>query len=151
MYGKMLWCHCGLVLASHNVLFTSVSHTNPWLFSLKTSATAQTKQIPPGLSWGCYSLIRVIWNLIYLPRQPGWRCVMCQDVLTDLSIAQTLVNNAVLKMRAILYQWDKSVQLDYTEMPTVPFWSLLFWCLIHVHKYVKRGLGHSIFRNVNKC
>lgn len=95
--------------------------------------------------------VTVIWNLIYLPRQPGWRCVMCQDVLTDLSIAQTLVNNAVLKMRAILYQWDKSVQLDYTEMPTVPFWSLLFWCLIHVHKYVKRGLGHSIFRNVNKC
>ncbi len=94
--------------------------------------------------------VTVIWNLIYLPRQPGWRCVMCQDVLTDLSIAQTLVNNAVLKMRYILYQWDRSDHLDYTEMPTVPFWSVLFWCLILVHKYVKHGLWHSVFRNVNK-
>ncbi len=147
----MLWFHSGLIPASHNLLFTSVSLTHPWPFSLKTSATTQTKQIPPGLSWGGYSLIRlIIWNLIYLPRQPGWRCVMCQDVLTDLSIAQTLVNNAVLKMRYILYQWDRSDHLDYTEMPTVPFWSLLFWCLIPVHKYVKRGLWHSVFRNVNK-
>jgi len=43
-------------------------------------------------------------------------------VPTDLSIAQTLVNNAVLKMRAILYQPGKPHQVDYTEMPTVTWY-----------------------------
>lgn len=115
-------------------------------FSYNTDKTNSTKPVARRL-FTDQSQLSGTW-FIY-PRQPGWRCVMCQDVLTDLLIAQKLVNNAVLKMRAILYQWDKSDHLDYTEMPTVPFWSVLFWCLIPVHKYIKRGLGHSIFRNVN--